>query len=765
MSKYPYQDPALPIKERVADLLSRMSIEEKAGQVNQHLYGWECYEKKANGQVSLTDNFKAHVEWGGGLGALYGLFRADPWSKVGFENGIAAADSWKLANQVQEYVINHSRWKIPALLVEECPHGHQGLEGTSYPTNIGRGNSFNTELTKKSSQLMAQELAAKGVHLALVSTLDLVKDPRWGRSEECFGEDPILAAKMSEAVVTGFQGDLITDEKSYLDLTVDEINRQPDQIGVVLKHCIAQGEALGGHNSGTVTLGRREFQDVYFPLLASTRNAVGVMAAYNDVDGVPCHINGQLFQNILRKQLGYQGIVMADGIALDRLQDVFSDKVTSANAALQAGVDLSLWDETYLQIADGVKAKKITESALDAACARVLGIKFLLGLFEQPFVKDPSQKLTKVLSAAKKINAQAAEESLTLLKNNGLLPLDRSIRKLAVIGPNADSVYALLGDYSAPQSSEMAEKTIYQQVKQAFSESEVVYAEGCEVRNKENQHEKIEEAIKVCRGADTILIVLGGSSARNFDMEFLNNGAVSSKGINMDSGENVDVASLSLGGEQLTLLRKLKEIGIPIVTVMIQGRTYDLQEVQQLSDAVLVGWFPGQEGGGAIARTLLGINNPSGRLSVSYPLNSEQLPVYYYQRAASKKDDYYDESGAPLHAFGYGLSYTSFSYENLHVTPESDKIIISLTVKNDGEIAGKESVLVFVRLLGGAVIQRHKLLKEFIKVELAPNESTEVTFSVPLEALCFTDFDGNYKQAESCRIMVQELSQEVSLTS
>lgn len=765
MSKYPYQDPALPIKERVADLLSRMSIEEKAGQVNQHLYGWECYEKKANGQVSLTDKFKAHVEWGGGLGALYGLFRADPWSKVGFENGIAAADSWKLANQVQEYVINHSRWKIPALLVEECPHGHQGLEGTSYPTNIGRGNSFNTELTKKSSQLMAQELAAKGVHLALVSTLDLVKDPRWGRSEECFGEDPILAAKMSETVVTGFQGDLITDEKSYLDLTVDEINRQPDQIGVVLKHCIAQGEALGGHNSGTVPLGRREFQDVYFPLLASTRNAVGVMAAYNDVDGVPCHINGQLFQNILRKQLGYQGIVMADGIALDRLQDVFSDKVTSANAALQAGVDLSLWDETYLQIADGVKAKKITESALDAACARVLGIKFLLGLFEQPFVKDPSQKLTKVLSAAKKINAQAAEESLTLLKNNGLLPLDRSIRKLAVIGPNADSVYALLGDYSAPQSSEMAEKTIYQQVKQAFSESEVVYAEGCEVRNKENQHEKIEEAIKVCRGADTILIVLGGSSARNFDMEFLNNGAVSSKGINMDSGENVDVASLSLGGEQLTLLRKLKKLGIPIVTVMIQGRTYDLQEVQQLSDAVLVGWFPGQEGGGAIARTLLGINNPSGRLSVSYPLNSEQLPVYYYQRAASKKDDYYDESGAPLHAFGYGLSYTSFSYENLHVTPESDKIIISLTVKNDGEIAGKESVLVFVRLLGGAVIQRHKLLKEFIKVELAPNESTEVTFSVPLEALCFTDFDGNYKQAESCRIMVQELSQEVSLTS
>lgn len=739
-----------------------MSLEEKVGQVNQHLYGWECYEKKNDGQITLTDKFKEHVKWGEGLGALYGLFRADPWSKVGFENGIAAEDSWKLTNQVQEYVINHSRWKIPALIVEECPHGHQGLGGISYPTNIGRGNSFNTDLTEQSSRLMAQELAAKGVHLALVSTLDLVKDPRWGRSEECFGEDPILAAKMSKAVISGFQGGLITEGESYLDKTVAEINRQSDQIGVVLKHCIAQGEAIGGHNSGTVTVGNREFNDVYLPLLASTRNAVGVMAAYNDVDGVPCHINGQLFKKIMREQLGYQGIVMADGIALDRLQDVFSDKITSAGAALSAGVDLSLWDETYLQISEGVHSKKVSENDLDESCARVLGIKFLLGLFDDPFIKDPTQKLAETINKSKKMNVQAAEESLTLIKNNGILPLKRSIRKLAVVGPNANSLYALLGDYSAPQASELADCTIYHQIKKAFSETEVAYAEGCEVRNKEGQREKIESAVKNCQDADAVILVLGGSSARNFDMEFLRNGAVSSKGINMDSGENVDVASLTLGGEQLKLLKAISDLGKPIITVMIQGRTYDIQEVQEYSAAVLVGWFPGQAGGLAIARTLMGENNPSGRLSVSYPLNSEHLPVYYYQRAASKKDDYYDESGSPLHEFGYGLSYTHFSYENLHVSTESDKIIIGLTVRNDGIVAGKESVLLFVRLSGGYVIQRHKMLKEFIKVELAPNEVTEITFNLSREQLCFTDMDQKYKKAEGCRIMVGNLSKEVT---
>lgn len=764
MVKYPYQNPDLVIRERVEDLMSRLSLKEKVGQVNQHLYGWECYEKQADGSVVLTDKFKNHVKWGGGIGALYGLFRADPWSKVSFDSGIAPEDSWKLVNQVQKYVMSQSRWQIPALIVEECPHGHQGLGGVSYPTNLGRGNTFNAELVENSSHLMAKELAAKGVHLALVSTLDLAKDPRWGRSEECFGEDPILAAKMSEAVVSGFQGNLISDSVSYLDQTIAEIQKKPEQIGVVLKHCIAQGEALGGHNSGTVTIGGREFNDIYLPLLKSTRNAVGVMAAYNDIDGVPCHINGELFQKVMRKEMGYQGLVMADGVALDRLEDVFRTAIEGAKAALEAGIDLSLWDQTYLQIAEGIEKNIIAEADLDAACANVLGIKFLLGLFDNPVVKAPGGKFEKLLVESQKMNLQVAEESLTLIKNDGILPLKQKLNKIAVVGPSGNGLYELLGDYTAPQADSLADRSIYHQVKTHFPQSEVVYAEGCEVRNSENQEQKITAAITACQDADVIILVLGGSSARNFNMEFLKNGAVSSKGINMDSGENVDVASLTLGGHQLNLLEQIHRLNKPVVSILIQGRPYDIRKVEAASNAVLIGWFPGQQGGAAIARTLSGLNNPSGRLSISYPRNSEQLPVYYYQRAASKKDDYYDESGAPLHEFGYGLSYTEFLYDDLQISKNSDKITVNITVKNNGICAGKESVLFFVRLLGGSVIQRHKLLKDFVKVNLEHGESRRIRFDLPTTQLTYTDFDQTVKVAEGCRVLIGNLTKEIFFT-
>lgn len=761
MGNYPYQNSELTIRQRVEDLIGRMNLEEKIGQVNQHLYGWECYKKEEDGSISLNEKFKEHVKWGGGLGALYGLFRADPWSKVGFDNGIAAEDSWRIVNQIQEYVINHSRWNIPALIVEECPHGHQGLDGVSYPTNIGRGSTFNTELIKESSHLMARELSNKGIHLALVSTLDLAKDPRWGRSEECFGEDPILAAKMSEAIIEGFQGGLIQEKKSFLDLTTKEINKKPEQIGVVLKHCIAQGEALGGHNSGTVTIGTREFNDIYLPILKSARNAIGIMAAYNDIDGVPCHINEELFQDIMRKQIGYQGFVMADGVALDRLDDIFATKTDAAGAALRAGIDLSLWDQTYLEIGKSIKTGAASISNLNASCSRILAIKFLLGLFDHPFIEAPNKGLKEVLSKSHDINLKVAEESVTLIKNKGLLPLPQNLRKIGVIGPHANSFYELLGDYTAPQNPIVAKKTIYNQIKSAFPNTQVTYSQGCEIRKINGQEKKIAEALDICKDVDVIILVLGGSSARNFDMDFLNNGAVSSKGINMDSGENVDVASLTLGGRQLELLERLSKLKKPIVSVMIQGRPYDIREVVKISQAVLLGWFPGQQGGTAIARTISGANNPCGRLSISYPLNSEQLPVYYYQRDMSKKDDYYDESGFPLYDFGYGLSYTKFIYQDLQIYNNSGKITVSVVVRNDGSYSGKESVLMFVRLYGGSVIQRRKLLKDFVKLTLSPGQSRKVTMTLSKEQLQFMGLDRTIQTAIGCKIIIGNLSQDI----
>ncbi|HGH4038799.1 TPA: glycoside hydrolase family 3 N-terminal domain-containing protein [Enterococcus faecium] len=760
MYDYPYQNPKLTIRQRVEDLLSRMNIAEKVGQVNQHLYGWECYEKNGD-KIELTEKLKEHVKWGGGLGALYGLFRSDPWSKTDYKNGILAKESWKVANLVQEYVLKHSRWKIPVLLVEECPHGHQGLDGISYPTNIGRGNTFNVALLEQTSRLMAKELAAKGVHLALVSTLDLAKDPRWGRTEECFGEDPILSARFSEAVVRGFQGEIISEKVSFLDQTVEEINKKKDQIGVVLKHCIAQGEALGGHNSGTVTIGRREFSDIYGPLLKSTRNAVGVMAAYNDIDGVPCHINRALFEQTLRKEIGYQGIVMADGVALDRLSDVFTDKKTAAAYALAAGIDLSLWDETYTKIAEAIDDQVVDEKLLDQAVRRVLSVKFLLGLFEQPFANDPKEYWDHLMEESEHLNLETAKESITLLKNDGILPLDQQVKNIAVIGPNAHDVYHLLGDYSAPQTEDRLKKTIVQEIKTEFPQSTVSYAQGCEVRNQEDQEEKLLEAVTLAQNSDVIIAVLGGSSARNFDMEFLRNGAVSSKGINMDSGENVDVASLSLGGYQEQLIEQLYQLGKPIITILVQGRPYDLMKIESFTNAIATAWFPGQEGGKAIAQMISGRNNPSGRLSLSYPRNSQQLPVYYYQRAASKQENYYDLSGSPFYPFGHGLSYTTFEYSQMEVKTDIDKVIISIKVKNTGSVSGKTSTLVYVRLIDGAVIQRTKLLKAFRKDELQSQEERLLVFELTSEDFSYMDIDDKRHYAKKAVIMVEQQEKEI----
>ncbi|HGL5644474.1 TPA: glycoside hydrolase family 3 N-terminal domain-containing protein [Enterococcus faecium] len=760
MYDYPYQNPKLTIRQRVEDLLSRMNIAEKVGQVNQHLYGWECYEKNGN-KIELTEKLKEHVKWGGGLGALYGLFRSDPWSKTDYKNGIPAKESWKVANLVQEYVLQHSRWKIPVLLVEECPHGHQGLDGISYPTNIGRGNTFNVALLEQTSRLMAKELAAKGVHLALVSTLDLAKDPRWGRTEECFGEDPILSARFSEAIIRGFQGEIISEKVSFLDQTVEEINKKKDQIGVVLKHCIAQGEALGGHNSGTVTIGRREFSDIYGPLLKSTRNAVGVMAAYNDIDGVPCHINRALFEQTLRKEIGYQGIVMADGVALDRLSDVFTDKKTAAAYALAAGIDLSLWDETYTKIAEAIDDQVVDEQLLDQAVRRVLSVKFLLGLFEQPFANDPKEYWDHLMEESEHLNLETAKESITLLKNDGILPLEQQVKNIAVIGPNAHDVYHLLGDYSAPQTEDRLKKTIVQEIKTEFPQSKVSYAQGCEVRNQEDQEEKLLEAVTLAQNSDVIIAVLGGSSARNFDMEFLRNGAVSSKGINMDSGENVDVASLSLGGYQEQLIEQLHQLGKPIITILVQGRPYDLMKIESLTNAIATAWFPGQEGGKAIAQMISGRNNPSGRLSLSYPINSQQLPVYYYQRAASKQENYYDLSGSPVYPFGHGLSYTTFEYSQMEVKTDIDKVIISIKVKNTGSVSGKTSTLVYVRLIDGAVIQRTKLLKAFRKDKLQSQEERLLVFELTSEDFSYMDIDDKRHYAKKAVIIIEQQEREI----
>lgn len=715
-----YLDHKLDTDERVADLLAQMTLEEKCGQLNQRLYGWQAFER-VDESFEMTPKFQEEVAKFGGIGALYGLFRADPWSGMNHENGISRANSARVANLLQKYVIENSRLGIPMLFSEEVPHGHQALDSESYPVNLARGASFNTALQQEIAEAIATEISSKGVHLALASALDILRDPRWGRAEECFSEDPFLAAEFTKAITTGFQAS--------------------GRVAVILKHFAAQGEPVGGHNSGPVSIGMRELREIFLPpmVAAAEAGALGVMAAYNEIDGIPCHANGALLTGILREELGFDGIVMADGCALDRLLAMNPDVRKAGAMALAAGVDLSLWDEVFPNLASAVVSGDLDEAVLDVATSRILRLKFQLGLFENPYAPENVPERAETWRA---LNLKAARESICLLENRReVLPLENT-QRIAVIGPNADALYNQLGDYTAPQN--LADGvTILQGINQIAPENtRISYEKGCDIREKIAGG--IERASELAKSADTVILVLGGSSARNFDMEFLNNGAVSSKGPNMDAGENVDLADLALPAAQLELFQALKKQGKPVVVVLVQGRPNAIPEISEQADALLTAWYPGAQGGIAVAETLFGIVNPSGKLPVSIPRSSGQLPVYYNQKAGEYKEDYFDERGAALYPFGHGLSYSDFAYQEIRAIHQSrsvaeleagGKFQFKLTIQNRAKRAGSEVVQLYIHDQEASITRRKKELKAFQKVEMEANETVEVTLEIGLAEL------------------------------
>ncbi|MBM5610798.1 glycoside hydrolase family 3 N-terminal domain-containing protein [Listeria seeligeri] len=711
-----YLDKTQPITARVEDLLTKMTLAEKCGQLNQRMYGWDAFSR--DGDVfQITDNFKQEVARFEGIGALYGLFRADPWSKMNKETGISRVNSAKVANMVQRYVVENTRLGIPVLLAEEVPHGHQALDSESYPVNLARAASFHPELQQQVAEAIAEEISDKGVHLALASALDILRDPRWGRAEECYGEDPYLAAELTAAITEGFQ--------------------KNGKIAVILKHFAAQGEPVGGHNSGPVSIGVRELREIFLePLRAGiAKGALGVMAAYNEIDGVPCHANKELLTTILREEMGFEGIVMADGCALDRLLKLNPDPKKAAKMAIEAGVDLSLWDDVFPFLEESVTAGVLNESVVDQAVRRILQVKFQLGLFENPYVEEA---VSAPSTNWKKLNLQAAREGICLLKNEAnTLPLKGKQKKLAIVGPNADALYNQLGDYTAPQNQADC-VTVLEGLKSIVpKEWELIYEKGSEIREKVT--DGILKAEELAEEADAIVLVLGGSSARNFNMEFLSNGAVSSKGPNMDAGENVDVADIALPEVQLELFRAMKRTNKPVIVVMIQGRPIAIPEISKEADALLTAWYPGSVGGTAVAEVLVGKYNPSGKLPVSIPVSSGQIPVYYNQKAVEYKEDYFDLTGKPLYPFGYGLSYSSFKYHDLVINQErvalsallaGEKVDVTVTVENTSEVAGEEVVQLYIHDMESSITRRKKELKAFKKIRIEPKEKVEVTLEL-----------------------------------
>lgn len=729
------------------ELLDKMTLQEKIGQLNQKLYGFGIYERNGE-EISFSQEFKDEVEKYGGLGTLYGLYRADPWSQKNYENGLYGENAVKAYNKMQEYVLEHSRLRIPALLSTECPHGHQALDSYLLPVNLNMGATFNTELIHSAYSVCGKQLRQMGVDLALISLLDVVRDPRWGRSEECFSEDPYLCSKMAEQVVKAVQD---------------------EGVSVVAKHFAAQGECTGGINASAARIGERELREIHLPAMKACADAGvdGVMAAYNEIDGVFCHANRHLLTDILRDEMGFEGVVMADGCAIDQLNVVTGDCVHSAAAALRAGVDIGLWDEAYGRLEEALENGYITEEDIDRAVLRVLELKIKRGIFKHPLL-DENQKLEDYSYEKYPQALDIARESVVLLENrNQILPLSKEQRKIAVIGPNADAVYNQLGDYS-PQVKREKCSTVLDGVRSYFGDN-VVYARGCGVF--EGTQEEQTEAVKLAEQSDITILVLGGSSSRFGEVSFDANGAaISEHGVSMDCGEGVDTSELSLPIEQRELAEKIFATGSKVITVIIGGRAYALDTIAEKSDAVLYAFYPGMQGGKAIAEILFGDVNPSGRLPVSLPRCSGQLPVYYNYKNSYRSMHYYNIPDGAAYTFGYGKSYTNFEYEdvsfgNKDVTIEElqkNGIEVEMTIKNIGAQDGYAVPLVYIAGEQGSVVRRVKELKGFHKVWLKKGESTKVKILLPFEAFAVWNSEMKFTvEPGRVQIILEEMGQIV----
>nr|WP_202500893.1 glycoside hydrolase family 3 N-terminal domain-containing protein [Streptomyces sp. SID5785] len=696
-------------------MLARMTLAEKVGQVNQRLYGWHAYERTPDGH-RLTDAFRAEVAAHDGMGALYGLQRADPWSGVTFADGVTAADAAGVADAVQRHVVEETRLGIPVLLVEEVPHGHQALDGTVLPVNLAVGAGWDPDLYEEAAAAAAAELRARGGHVALVSALDLVRDPRWGRAEECFGEDPYLAARFTEALVRGMRS---------------------RGVGVVLKHFAGQGATVGGRNSAATELGARELHEIH---LAAARagvraGAAGVMAAYNEFDGLPCAANPYLLTTLLRERWRFDGIVMADGGALDRLVRLAGDPPAAAAAALSAGTDLSLWDAVFPRLGEAVERGLVEEAALDAAVARVLTLKFRLGLFERPYVSGAGP--VGDAPDLPDLSLRLARAATTLVAHDGrTLPLGPAARRIAVLGPNADSVPQQIGDYTAPQRPGTG-VTVLDGIRGAAGAGrEVTYARGAELVGADRSG--IDAAAALAGAADVAVLVLGGSSAREEDTRFAANGAAvvtSGTPAGMTCGEGVDLADLALPAGQTALFDAVLATGVPVVVVLVQGRPHALPERFDRAAAVLCAWYPGPWGGRAVADVLFGRAAPAGRLPVSVPRSAAQLPVFYNGKDHGYRG-YADQPATPRYAFGHGLGYGTVAYgpprlDRSSVSAENPALRCTVTVTHTGGAAVRETVQLYVRRVsGGSSWPRVRELRGFARVDLAPGERREVVFEV-----------------------------------
>ena len=720
-SKTPlYKDAGRSVEERADDLLKRMTVDEKIGQLLCPL-GWPMYEKVSADSVTISDTYRTFIQEQHG-GMLWAAFRADPWTKKTLETGLNPTLAAKTYNALQRYAMDSTRLGIPIILAEEAPHGHMAIGTTVFPTSIGLASTWDTELVERVGETIGTELQAQGATIGYGPVIDLSREPRWSRVEETYGEDVHLTSQMASAMVRG------TSSKGVIS---------------TLKHFVAYGVPEGGHNGNPSIIGERDLRENVLPTFKSAidAGALSVMTSYNTIDGIPSTCNRDLLTGVLRDEWNFKGFVVSDlesidGIARDH--KVAASNQEAGEMALQAGVDVDLGANCFSLLKESVEKGRVSRKDLDQAVRRVLIRKFEAGLFDHPYVDESAASGLVRTKEHVEVAAQAAREGIVLLENNGVLPLRKDTR-IALIGPNADAQYNQLGDYTAPQ----AEDHVVTMLEGLEAKgADVRFVKGCAVRDTKDH--SIAQAVIATLLSDVAVAVVGGSSARDFKTKYIDTGAAVVDGdsvSDMEAGEGFDRATLELLGLQNELLKALKATGKPLVIVYVEGRPLDKNWAAENADALLTMWYPGGEGGTALADVLFGDYNPAGRLPVSVPRSVGQLPVYYNKKNP-RGHDYVEMSADPLYPFGYGRSYTTFEYSGMTVSGRVPNVEVTVNVKNTGSRDGDEVVQLYVIDPLATTVRPRKQLRAFDRVFIKSGETVPVTLKLGPEAFSLVNAAG-----------------------
>lgn len=726
-----YKNPKLSIEQRVADLLSRMTLEEKLAQI-ESAWGNRAFVRET--QPFLVDEKgaflpeRAQITLKNGLGQV-----SRPSENPGGSGG--PREMAELTNAIQKWVKENTRLGIPVMFHEECLHGHAAPKGTAFPAAIGLASTWDEALVHEVFTSVAAEVRARGVQECLAPVLDLARDPRWGRTEETYGEDPYLVTHIGLAAIRGFQGDAATIDKAHVMATA--------------KHFAVHGQPEGGTNVSTGNYSERVVREYFLkPFEAAVKqgHVQTLMASYNEIDGIPAHGNKHLLDDILRHEWGFDGLVVSDyfGIAeLQRVHHVVADNVAAAKLSLESGVDIELpFADAYPSLREQVQQGKVSQAMVDRAVGRVLHTKFVAGLFDDPFV-DPAyaEKITNS-PEHQKLALRAAHESIVLLKNqNNLLPLDRSnYKRVAVIGPNAGELH--LGGYSNKPGRGVS---IFQGIKEKLgSSAEVFFAEGCKITESLPEWDadkvvlgdtalntrRIAEAVSVAKKADVVILILGENEQTSREAWAKNHLG--------------DRQSLDLLGNQDELAKQIVATGKPTVVLLLHGRPNSINYIAENVPAILDGWYLGQEGAAAAADVLFGDYNPGGKLPITVPRSVGQLPDYYYQKPSAKRG-FVDGSVLPLFPFGWGLSFTTFKYSNLRLAQDAigaeGQTTVTVDVTNSGAVRGDEVAQLYIHQTVSSVTRPVKELRGFKRVSLNSGETRTVEFTLGPDELSYLNRD------------------------